>query len=319
MHYPLIKNANPMNKYLSLIAGTFLAGALMTGCGGGGGSSSGKIAYLNFDNTDAFGGKLIREEIARGAEAKGLNLEFFDARGDSNLQIDQMKDAIDSGAKAIVLLAIDGDGIIPLVDRAEKAHIPVVTVNRDANGGKRYRSYSDEYEAGKLQAEFMAQRLPQGANIVYLEGTSNLGSSQQRWEGFRTEINSRRPDLNILDMQDGRYSKVEAMKIMSTWLSIFPKIDAVVCGNDQMAFGAIIALKAANRLQGCLVSGVDAVDEALDAVATGELAQTIKQDGIAQANGVVTILDQINRGETPNDISVPFTSITRENLAQFRK
>ena len=109
------------------------------------------------------------------------------------------------------------------------------------------------------------------------------------------------------------------MKIMSTWLSIFPKIDAVVCGNDQMAFGAIIALKAANRLQGCLVSGVDAVDEALDAVATGELAQTIKQDGIAQANGVVTILDQINRGETPNDISVPFTSITRENLAQFRK
>lgn len=293
-----------------------MTAAFLTGCGGGG--SSNRIVYLNFDNTDAFGGKLIREAIAQGAEAKGLNLEFFDARGDSNAQIDQMKAAIDGGAKAIVLLAIDGDGIIPMVDRAEKAGIPVVTVNRDANGGKRYRSYSDEYEAGKLQAEFMVANLPPNANVVYLEGTSNLGSSQQRWDGFRKECLEKRRDITLLDMQDGRYSKVEAMKIMAIWLSIFPKIDAVVCGNDQMAFGAIIALKAANRLNGCMVSGVDAVDEALDAVANGEMVQTIKQDGIAQANGVVTILDQINRGETPSDISVPFTSITRANLAQFR-
>ena len=160
--------------------------ALTAGCGGGGGTS-GKISYLNFDNTDAFGGKLIREEIKRGTDAKGFNVEFFDAKGDRNTQIDQMKDAIAAQSDAIVLLAIDGDGIIPIVEQANEANIPVVTVNRDANGGKRYRVYSEEYEAGKLQAEFMVKNLPQGATVVYLEGTGNLGSSQQRWEGFRKE------------------------------------------------------------------------------------------------------------------------------------
>ena len=308
---------NFSSKWPGLIIGIFLIIFLTTGCSEKGGSD--RIVYLNFDNTDAFGGILIREEFAKRAQSAGLNVEYFDAKGDSNTQIDQLKEAIESEPMAIVLLAIDGDGIIPIVEQANEAGIPIVTVNRDANGGDRIRVYSEEYEAGKLQADYMLKNLPQGANVVYLEGTANLGSSQQRWEGFKKECLEKRPDLNLLDMQDGRYSKVEAMKIMSLWLTIFPKIDAVVCGNDQMALGAIIALKAANRLAGCQISGVDAVDEALNAVAAGEMVQTIKQDGIEQAAGVVKVLETIKNGGNPTDIKVPFTSITKDNLAQFKK
>ncbi len=308
---------NCLKRRFGLLAGILFAGLAVTGCGE---SNSDRIVYLNFDNADAFGGKLIREEIARGAESKGLHLEFFDAKGDRNTQIDQMKDAIAGGAESIVLLAIDGDGIIPFVEQAGEAGIPVVTVNRDANGGERTRVFSDEYQAGKLQADYMVKVLPKGANVVYLEGTANLGSSQQRWEGFKKECLEKRSDIQLLDMQDGRYSKVEAMKIMSLWLSIYPKIDAVICGNDQMALGAIVALKRANRLNGCLVSGVDAVDEALNAIAAGEMAQTIKQDGIQQAAGVVSVIEAIHQGKgKQSDIEVPFTSITKENLAQFKK
>ena len=122
-----------------------------------------------------------------------------------------------------------------------------------------------------------------------------------------------------MDMQDGRYSEVEAMKITAQWLTIFPKIDAIICGNDQMAFGAITALKAANRLEGCMVSGVDAVDKAIELIEKGEMAQTIKQDGVKQAEGVVTVLDKLHRGEQASDIIVPFTSITKENLQDFKK
>ena len=311
-------NVRAKKIYSLASAGLLLIAAFTTGCGAGSGMG-GKISYLNFDNTDAFGGKLIREEIKRGLDEKGLDAEFFDAKGDRNTQIDQMKEAIAAGSEAIVLLAIDGDGIIPIVEQANAAKIPVVTVNRDANGGDRYRVYSEEYEAGKLQADFMAKNLPPGANVVYLEGTGNLGSSQQRWDGFRRECLEKRSDINLLDMQDGRYSRAEAMKIMSLWLSIFPKIDAVVCGNDQMAFGAIDALKRANRLEGCMVSGVYAVDEALEAIKNGEMVQTIKQDGIKQAQGVVSVLEALHNGQKPTDIVVPFTSITKDNLADFMK
>ena len=307
---------NYSKRLIGLIIAAFMAIFLMAGCSD---NNSDRIVYLNFDNTDPFGGVLIREQFAKGAQSKGFNVEYFDAKGDSNTQIDQMKAAIADGAKAIVLLAIDGDGIIPMVDRANEANIPVVTVNRDANGGERIRVYSDEYEAGRLQADYMVKHLPQGAKVVYLEGTANLGSSQQRWEGFKKECLDKRSDIELLDMQDGKYSKAEAMKIMSLWLSSYPKIDAVICGNDQMAFGAIAALKAVNRLAGCQVSGIDAVDEALKAVESGEMVQTIKQDGVQQAAGVVTVLEQIIKGGKPTDINVPFTSITKENLAQYKK
>ena len=307
---------NFIRHRLGFIFGLFLVGLLFTGCGG---DKSDKIVYLNFDGTDKFGGMLIRDEILKGAESKGLKIDYFDAKGDSNTQIDQMKDALDANPQAIVLLAIDGDGIIPFIDRANELGIPIVTVNRDSNGGDRIRVFSDEYEAGKLQADYMMKTLPQGANIVYLEGTSSLKLSVARWEGFSKELLAKRPDVHILDMQDGKFSKAEAMKIMSLWLSCYPKIDAVVCGNDQMAFGAIAALKAANRLTGCQVSGIDAVDEALKAVESGDMIQTVKQDGVQQAAGVVTVLEQISKGGKPSDIQVPFTSITKENLTQFKK
>lgn len=290
--------------------------AVMTGCGG---ERSDKIFYLNHDNTDFFGGMLIREEVARFAQTKGLNIDFYDAKGDSNTQMDQMKEALKNNPQAIVLLAIDGDGMIPFVKRANEIGIPIVTVNRDANDGERIRVTSDDFEAGKLQANYMAQKLPQGANVVYLEGTANLLLSQKRWDGFKKELNAKRPDIQILDMQDGKFSKAEAMKITALWLSIYPKIDAVVCGNDQMALGAIAALKSANRLTGCLVSGIDAVDDALKAIAAGEMAQTIKQDGIKQADSVVEILETISKGGKPTDIEIPYTSITKDNLAQFKK
>ena len=129
-----------MTKKLLALSMAAVFSMAAAGCGGG---NNGKIAYLNFDNTDAFGGKLIREEVKKGAESKGLNLEFYDAKGDRNTQVDQMKTAIADKSEAIVLLAIDGDGIIPLVEEANAAKIPVVTVNRDANGCERYRVYSE--------------------------------------------------------------------------------------------------------------------------------------------------------------------------------
>ena len=302
-------------RMAGLAVGILSAASLMTGCGGG---NNGKIAYLNFDGSDYFGGVLIREAFEKGANSKGLNVDYFDAKGDGNTQLDQMKAAVAENYETIVLLAIDGDGVIPVIDQAKEAGINVVTVNRDANGGDRVRVYSNEYEAGKLQAEYMLKNLPPNSNVVYLEGTANLGSSQQRWEGFKKECLDKRADIHLLDMQDGRYSKAEAMKIMTMWLAIFPKIDAVVCGNDQMALGAINALKSAGRLQGCKVSGVDAVEEALKAVEAGEMAQTIKQDGEKQALGVVSVVEAFQSGGNPSDIEVPFTSITKENLSQSK-
>ena len=307
---------NFFGKISSIIIAMLLTITLAAGCGGG--NSNDRVVYLNYDDRDVFA-NIIKESFNKSSQSKGLNVEFFDAKGDINVQVDQMKKVINDGAAVIVLCAADANLIVPLVEEANKAGITIITINRAINGGEHFKVHSEESEAGKMQADYMAQHLPQGAKIVYLEGSSNQASAVERWEGFKSAISSKRPDVEILDMQDGSYSKTEGMKIMATWLNLYPKIDGVVCGNDQMALGAINALKAANRLQGCLISGVDAVDDALKAVAAGEMAQTIKQDALKQGEGAAELAEKVVKGQTPSSINVPFVPITKENLSQFMK
>ncbi|MBR1730475.1 MAG: sugar ABC transporter substrate-binding protein [Selenomonadaceae bacterium] len=285
---------------------------LISGCGGG---RSG-VAYMSNDDDDFFC-SLIRGEFRRLAEEKNLKVEYYDAKEDINIQIDQMKDAISHGVKTIILIAVDDNLIMPSVNLANRESINVIVLNRNIKAGQYHKVLSDEYEAGKLQADYMINTLPQNAKIVYLEGTSNQQSSIKRLEGFRNECLNKRTDIELLDIQDGNYSKSEAMKITSLWLSIFPKIDAVICGNDQMALGAITALKLANRLEGCQVVGVDAVDEALKAIEKGEMVQTIKQDAIAQANGALELALAAENNQELRDIIIPFVSITKDNLTQY--
>lgn len=303
-------------KYFGTLAGIFLSASLMTGCGG---SDSGGVAYLCFDRADTFGGKLIGEAFEKSAQSKGLNVTYYDAKGDANLQVDQIREVMANGVKTIVLLATDGDIMATEVEKANAEGITVITVNRGVNGGEHFDVMSDDLEAGKLQGEYMAKNLPQGATVAYLEGDSTNASAVKRWEGFKSTCLDRRSDITLLDMQDGGWSKTEGMKITALWLTLFPKIDAIVCGNDQMALGAVAALKTAGRLQNCQVSGVDAVDDALKAIAAGEMVQTIKQDAVKQAEGAAELVETAQKGGSLSNITVPFVSVTKENLSQFAK
>ena len=247
-----------------------------------------------------------------------MKVDYYDAKGEINVQIDQMKEAINKGVKTIVLLAVDGTLIMPTVELAVNEGVTIITVNRDIKECEHFEVTSIEYEAGILQAEYLSKTLPFNAKIVYLMGMGNQRSSVQRWEGFRNEISDRRPDIEILDMQDGSYIRTEAMKIMSLWLKLYPKIDAVVCGNDQMAFGAIAAMKAVNRLEGCQVVGVDAVEEAIEAIKNGEIVMTVKQDAAAQAAGAVELAVLSENYQDLINIILPFQVVTKDNLSEVK-
>ena len=86
-----------------------------------------------------------------------------------------------------------------------------------------------------------------------------------------------------------------------------------------MALGAVRALKSAGRLQGVLVSGVDATEPAVKAVASGEMVQTVKQDAAKSGEEIGRLIQEAMAGKVPTeDVKVPFVEITRENVAQFK-
>ena len=289
----------------------------LAGCSLVGGSSD-RVIYANYDDRDGFCAQ-IKDAFASKAKADGIEVEFLDAKNDGNMQIDQLNEAIGKGAGAIILLAVDGSSIVKTIEKANDAGIPIITVNRSVAGGKVLRAYSDDVEAGRMQGEYMAANLPPNAKIVYLQGDGTQDSAVGRWEGFKAACLDKRPDIQLLSFVDAGWSKAEALKTMMLWMNMFPEINGVVAGNDEMALGAVAALKGAGRLEGCLISGVDATPAGLAAVEAGEMVQTIKQDAKAQGESALTLAEGFLKGNPPSgDLAIPFTSITAENLAQAK-
>lgn len=296
---------------------------VITGLGfskyGGTKASSETVFYLSHKDGDAFT-DLIQKSFDEKAKAAGVDVEYRDAKGDVNMQIDQMKEAIAAKPAAIVLLAVDGTAIVPMVEKANEAGIPIIITNRGLNGGKFISCMVNEREAGELQGAYMAKHLPQGAKVVYLEGENGFAGSIERWEGFKAACLDKRPDIQLLSRTVGHWSTADALRNVYLWTKIFPQIDAVVAANDGMAIGAVQALKDAGRLNGCLVSGVDAVDGALKLIAAGEMTQTVQQDPAALAAGTFQLVDSCLKGQVPqNNVTVPFTDITKDNVNSFRK
>ena len=304
--------------FLFVCAGVLALAA--AGCGGSGGGDGKTIAYVAHDKQTGFTGVLY-EAVKAAGEKEGFTVDFYDGKLDSNKQIDLMNQVIEKKPAAIVLLPNDAAALTPSVEKANAAGIPVLVTNRDIAGGKTAQVHSDERQAGRLQGEYMAKHLKQGAKIVYFFGDTTQASARERWEGFKEACLDKRPDITLLASTDAAWKKTEAMKSMTLWLSVFPQIDAIVAGNDDMALGGLAAMKGAGRFSSdVLVSGVDASDAALKAVAAGEMVQTIKQDADASA---VTIMDLVKKmvqgGQTTDDEKVPFIEITKANVAQFVK
>ena len=171
-----------------------------------------------------------------------------------------------------------------------------------------------------MQGEYMAKNLPQGAQIVYFGGEMTQGGARKRWEGFKEACLDKRPDIKLIGQSDCGWQKVNSLKQMTLWLKLFPKIDGVVAANDDMALGAVQAMKDAGRLDGVLVSGVDATGDALKAIAAGSMSQTVMQDAKGQGEGAFSLVQAFFHGEHPaEDLLIPFVSITKENLSQYAK
>ncbi len=288
----------------------------LSGCGGGDAKKE-KIYYFTHNGKAVFG-SLIQKEFNAIAQEHGQPVEYFDAQKNSDKQIAQIEDAVQHGAKRIILLAVDEQKIVPTVEKALDAGVEIVAVNRHVRTDKICGVYSDEYGAGEMQAEYMARNLPLGAHVFYLQGPADQISSKLRWEGFRDHCLAKRPDLQLMESRDGNYSREEAHKITEEWMRDYTQIDAIVSANDEMALGALAALKEKRRSRSCMISSIDATDAALQAIADGEMRQTIKQDAQRQAQGAYQLIEALAQGETRKEnLNIPLIPITKENLSLF--
>lgn len=276
------------------------------------------VGYANMADTDVFVMARKTAFIDAAKTDPNVDIKFADANNDASKQLDQIDNFIAQKVNAIVVVPVDYQGIVPGVEKANTAGIPVVALGIQSAGGKYTFVGSKNIDAGKMQAEYMKANLPKDAQILYLEGTPGLYHSQERKKGFEESLG--RPDVKILASLTGNYDRAEGMKVTEDWIQSFLKFDAIVAANDQMALGALEALKGSDRLKGVMITGVDGVPDALKAIKAGEMSQTIFQNAGGQAKAAFEVVEGIKKGEQPPvEKLVPFESITKDNVDQYMK
>lgn len=298
---------------------------MVAGCGGDNSDKvsnpDGAVAFAIHEQSDGIPGKLLNDVKAK---SEGAGWQFVNeiAGGNANLQLDQVNKMVDDKAAAIVVIAQNGDSIVPAVKRANEAGIPVIATNRDINGGVFTNVINNERQAGELQADYMAAHLPQNAKVVYIKGDMTISAAVNRYEGFKETIKAKRPDVEIIASNStGDWSEAQGIRELSLWLGMYPQIDGVAAANDYMAMGAIKAMKAAGRFnESVIVCGVDSIDDALASIAAGELKMTVKQDANKIVETIMGLLQQIKQGQSPEkgDVLVPMIAITKDNLSQYK-
>jgi inositol transport system substrate-binding protein len=276
------------------------------------------VGYANLADTDVFTMSRKNAFIEAVKASANVSVSFADANGDISKQLDQIDNFIAQKVSAIVVVPVDYQGIVPGVEKANKAGIPVIALGIESAGGKTTFVGSKNLDAGRMQGEFMAKQLPKNAKIVYLQGQPGLYHSKERLEGF-TKAMAGRADVKVLANLPANYDRAEGMKVTEDWVQRFPQFDALIAANDQMALGALQALKAANR-KGVMISGIDGTADALNAIKAGEMSQSIFQNAKGQAVGAYEVVKLAMDGKPlPKEMLIPFESIVKDNVDKYGK
>lgn len=251
-----------------------------------------------------------------------VQLTFVDAKEDMAKQLDQVENFIVQKMDAIIIVPVDTSATAPMTKNIMAKKIKAVYVNRNPGNLPEGAYYvgSEEIVAGRMQMEFLGEKLNGKGNVAILMGKLDNEGALKRTAGNEEVKKNKYPGIKILDKQTGLWQRNEGLAKTEDWLNRFGKdLNAILANNDDMALGAIQALKDKKRTD-VIVVGVDATPDALTSVAKGELPATVFQDAAGQGGGGVEVAVKAAKGEKViKETWIPFKLVTRENLSQFKK
>ncbi|MEO7673473.1 MAG: ABC transporter substrate-binding protein, partial [Pyrinomonadaceae bacterium] len=225
--------------------------------GANSGDSSAKItvAFAQMENTGPW--RIAESDSMKSEAAKRADKYSFvytDAQGTTAKQVSDVEDLIARKVSAIFLAPREAEGFSSIFQAAKAANIPVILIDREATGtpGVDFVTVikSDFIKEGQRAGEWLAKRTNGKAGIVELKGTTGSSVANDRSKGFMNEI-AKSPNMKVIASQDGNFTRAEGQKVMENIIQAKGKeITAVYAHNDEMALGAIQALKAANMNPG---------------------------------------------------------------------
>ncbi len=268
-------------------------------------------------------------------EENGYELIFVDGQQKQENQIKAIRDFIQQDVDYIVLAPVVETGWETVLGEAKEAGIPVILSDRmvDVSDDSLYTCWvggdfiKEGNDAALWLADYLAEqgREDEEINLVTLQGTIGASAQVGRTDGF-AEILAEHENWNMLELQTGEFTQTKGQEVMESFLKKYDDIDVVVCENDNMAFGAVDAIKAAGLTCGpegdIIVIGYDAVAAAFESMIAGDMNVSVECNPL-HGPRVAEIITQLENGETPEKIAYVdegvFPAETAEETLPTRK
>ncbi|MCG3463547.1 ribose ABC transporter substrate-binding protein RbsB [Xenorhabdus bovienii] len=244
----------------------------------------------------------MKDSAQKEAVKLGYDLIVLDSQDNPAKELANVQDLTVRGTKLMLINPTDSDAVGNAVIMANKANIPVITLDRTANKGNVVSHIaSDNRLGGKMAGDFIAEKLGNNAKIIQLEGISGTSGARERSEGFSQAAKNHQ--FNMLASQPADFDRTKGLNVMQNLLIAHPSVQAVFAQNDEMALGALRALQTANK-KDVLVVGFDGTDDGVKAVRSGKLSATIAQRPDQIGIIGVQTADKVLKGEKV-DATIP--------------
>ena len=260
----------------------------------------------------------MKKDFDLEASKRGVDVIYVDAQNDSSKQVNAVEGFISQKVNGILISPMTVDSIVPAIEEAVKAGIPVATVDRKANTDKvLVHVGADNVEGGRAAARYVVKMLNGSGNIIELEGTPGASPAIDRKKGF-DEVIAQNPGMKILVSQTAQFDRAKGHDVMENLMQAYPDYDAVFGANDEMIIGAIEAMSAAGvDLSKKVTVGYDATPDALAYIKQGKLGATVDQfPGKQAAQALGYLVDYIkNKAMPPKPvIYIQPETITKDNM-----
>jgi len=243
----------------------------------------------------------MKHDFDLEAAKLGVTVIYIDAQNDSSKQVAAMESLISRKVNGILISPMTTDSLVPAIEEAVKAGIPVVSVDRKANTDKvLVHVGADNVEGGRAAARYVVEKLGGKGNIIELEGTPGASPAIDRKKGF-DEVIAQNPGMKILVSQTAQFDRAKGHDVMENLMQAYPNYDAVFGANDEMIIGAIEAMSAAGvDLSTKVTVGYDATPDAFAYIKQGKLGATVDQfPGKQAAQALGYLVDYIKNKTMP--------------------
>ncbi|MBP2033509.1 ribose transport system substrate-binding protein [Clostridium algifaecis] len=271
-------------KLLVVISVVVLVVGMLSGCGSTKDNKKLGMIVSTLDNPFFVS---MKSGAEKKAKSMGYDLVVLNSRNDPATERSNVEDLVQQGVGAIIINPTDSDAVANSIKVANDSKIPVLTVDRQANGGKVVSFIaSDNVKGGKMAAEFILNQLKGKANIkiVELQGTPGASASRDRGKGFH-EVVDKKSNVKVVASQAADFDRQKGLSVMENIIQSKPEFDAVFAQNDEMALGAVKALKSANKH--VVVVGFDGTSDGEKSVKAGDMTATVAQQPVLEGETAI--------------------------------